>query len=199
MVEIKNIEVCGIETAMRGMRNPMNSWDKGDTKNGIVGPNDLNLAQRLTMAGNDHGKYLRMIYVSMDITAPWYWWKEFDTYKVGTVANSASSMHKILSKPITLEDFSIDDISNPLIGIFIDYLETTRKQAIATNSPTIWKHLIQMLPSSYNQLRTWTGNYAVLRNMYFSRRNHKLTEWRDFCKMIEDLPYGKELITLEGK
>jgi hypothetical protein len=177
----------------------MNSWDKGDTKNGIVGPNDLNLAQRLILAGNEHGKFARQISISMDINAPRYWWSEMDQYKVGCTTNSCSTMHTLTKKPIDVSMFSIDDQTNPLLGIYINYLENQRLKFLLTKNPEDWKHLIQMMPQSFNQLRTWTANYAVLRNIYFQRRNHKLTEWRDFCKMIEDLPYGKELITLEGK
>lgn len=194
MIDVKNIEVFNIDSAMRGMRNPMNSHGYSDTKNNIIGPNDLGLAQRLIISGPDHAKFLRMIFVSMDITAPWYWYKEHDTYKIGTTSNSASSMHKILSKPIVLEDFSIDDATNPLIGMLMSYLENQRLKSIATKNKDDWKHLIQMLPSSFNQLRTWTANYNVLRNIYFARKNHKLQEWRDFCKVIETLPYAEELI-----
>ncbi len=203
MVLIENYKSFNFLGAMVGMRNPMNSWGKNDTTENEmftkIGPNDLELAQRLINAGPEHAKFLRQIFVSMDITAPIYWWKEMDTYKTGTTANSTSTMHKLLSKEITKEDFSIDDWVNPFVQLTIDYLETTRQRAVFTKDPNVWKHLIQMLPSSYNQKRTWTANYAVLRNIYFQRKNHKLSEWTDFCEFIKIMPYAKELITLGDK
>lgn len=198
MIKVDFLEVFGFEASMRGMRNPMNSWNQGGSTNNMVGENDLDLAQRLISAGSDHAKFLRQILVIMDINAPWYWWKEMDTYKVGTTANSCSTMHKLLSKPIVLEDFSIDDTDNPFIGMTVHYLESQRQKAVATKNKDHWRHLVQMLPSSYNQLRTWSANYAVLRNIYFARKNHKLQEWQDFCKVIEQIPCGKELIGFES-
>lgn len=212
MIKIENIEVFGWEAAIRGMRNPMNSWDKSDSfefppdEDGIlwIGSNDLKLMQSLIRAGTDHSKFMRMIDVTMDITAPLYWWKEFDTYKVGTVANSCSTMHKIHSKEFTLEDFShehlfTDDEALPFLNHLISGLNFYRNKYIETKDKKYWWQIIQLLPSSYNQKRTIQLNYQVLRNIYFSRRNHKLDEWHDFCSIIEELPYGKELICLEDK
>ena len=212
MIKIENIEVFGWEAAIRGMRNPMNSWDKSDSfefppdEDGIlwIGSNDLKLMQSLIRAGTDHSKFMRMINVTMDITAPLYWWKEFDTYKVGTVANSCSTMHKIHSKEFTLEDFShehlfTDDEALPFLNHLISGLNFYRNKYIETKDKKYWWQIIQLLPSSYNQKRTIQLNYQVLRNIYFSRRNHKLDEWHDFCSIIEELPYGKELICLEDK
>ncbi len=198
MIGLSNVDVFNIDNAMRGMRNPLDSWHKNDTNNGAIGPNDLDLAQKLIKGGPEHSKFMRQIFVSMDINAPRYWWPEMDQYRINTTTNSRSLMHTLTKYPITIDMFSIDDQSNPLLGIYIAYLENQRLKFLLTKNPEDWKHLIQMMPQSFNQLRTWTANYAVLRNIYFQRRNHKLTEWRDFCKMIEDLPYGKELITLEG-
>lgn len=205
------------------MRNPMNSWDKSDSMRVNVwceemhdvecefrydiGPNDLSLMKKLVKAGSDHSKFMRMINVTCDITAPLYWWKEYDTYKVGTVANSCSTMHKIHSEPITINDFSIDDfyidddyneisLEDMFINVIAD-CELLRKKYLETKDKRYWKGLIQLLPTSYNQKRTVQLNYAVLRNMYFSRRNHKLDEWRNFCEWIETLPYS-ELITDGG-
>lgn len=212
MIEITNVEVLGWEHAIRGMRNPMNSWSKSDSELGIydeemnkllfkdfnIGDNDLNLMKRLSKAGNDHGKYLRMITVYLDVNAPLYWWKEFDTYKVGTTANSCSTMHKVHSKEFTLDDFShehLSPISMGLLKVVIGHLNEYRDAYNkGLNNKEYWWQLIQLLPSSYNQLRTVTLNYQVLKNMYHSRKNHKLNEWRDFCKWIETLPYS-ELIT----
>lgn len=211
MLKISNSEVYGWEAAIRGMRNPMNSWDKSDTEfnpviSGIganpveVGPNDLDLMKRLLNAGNDHSKFMRMITVTVDITAPLYWWKEFDTYKVGTVANSCSTMHKIQAKEFTLEDFSHEHLSNDKnagLGVLltvIDALNLNRELFISSKDKSFWHNMIQLLPSSYNQKRTVQLNYAVLRNIYHSRRNHKLDEWHTFCDFIKTLPYS-ELIT----
>lgn len=211
MLKISNLEVYGWEAAIRGMRNPMNSWDKSDTEyntviSGIganpveVGPNDLNLMKRLLNAGNDHSKFMRMITVTVDIAAPLYWWKEFDTYKVGTVANSCSTMHKIADKEFTLEDFSHEHLSNDKnagLGVLltvIDALNLNRELFISSKDKSFWHNMIQLLPSSYNQKRTVQLNYAVLRNIYHSRRNHKLDEWHTFCDFIKTLPYS-ELIT----
>lgn len=170
-----------------------------------IGPNDMNLAQRLIRAGSDEAKFMRQINVSIDITAPLYWWKEMDTYKVGTTANSTSTMHKLTSKEITINDFSFDKEileSEPIGETFQSIIKTCellRELYLKTNSKLYWRALIQLLPESYNQTRTWTANYAVLRNIYFARRNHKLDEWRDFCRWIESLPYAKELICLEER
>lgn len=211
MLKISNLEVYGWEAAIRGMRNPMNSWDKSDTEyntviSGIganpveVGPNDLNLMKRLLNAGNDHSKFMRMITVTVDIAAPLYWWKEFDTYKVGTVANSCSTMHKIADKEFTLEDFSHEHLSNDKnagLGVLltvIDALNLNRELFISSKDKSFWHNMIQLLPSSYNQKRTVQLNYAVLRNIYHSRRNHKLDEWHTFCDFIKTLSYS-ELIT----
>ena len=210
MIKVENIEVFGWESAIRGMRNPMNSWDKSDSfefppdEDGIpwIGPNDLKLMQSLIRAGTDHSKFMRMINVTMDITAPFYYWKEFSTYKIGTVANSCSTMHKIHSKEFTLDDFSyehLDGYSIDLLEQIIDRLNDNRKHYNETKDKDYWWQIIQLLPSSYNQKRTVQLNYQVLRNIYFARRNHKLEEWHDFCHMIEELPYGKEFICLEDK
>lgn len=208
MIRIENVEVYGWEAAIRGMRNPMNSWDKSDTAYNIygqvdlfenfidgvpeIGENDLDLMHKLSKAGSDHGKYLRMISVVADITAPLYWWKEYDTYKVGTVANSCSTMHKIQSRKFTLSDFSTEHLLPPAIDVLtgvIDVLNEYRKSFNKTKEKSDWWQMIQLLPSSYNQKRTVSLNYAVLKNMYGSRRNHKLDEWIDMCKWIETLPY----------
>lgn len=203
MIKIDKVNVMNFENAIRGARNPMNSWNKMDSyydenNNFVLGENDLSLATRLRKAGTaDHRKYLRQIFVSVDILAPMYWWKEYDTYKVATVANSTSTMHKIHSKPFELDDFSYDHLGNVELELFKTYvhsLETIRLQYIDTKDRELWYALIQMLPSSYNQLRTCTFNYETLINIYKSRKNHKLDEWKEFCKWIETLPYAKELI-----
>lgn len=212
MIKIEKTDVYGFESAIRGMRNPLNSWDKSDTMRTVmkykeetdiiyfVGENDLALMKKLAAAGNDHGKFMRMINVTCDIVAPLYWWKEFDTYKVGTVANSCSTMHKIAAKEFTLEDFSVEHLSyrNRLTLVdIINTLNEARLEFIETNDKSCWWQMIQLLPCSYNQRRTVQLNYAVLKNMYHARRAHKLTEWIDFCKWIETLPYAKELICFE--
>lgn len=204
MIQISKTNVSGFEAAIRGMRNPMNSWDKSDSVftdyNGMtdyIGKNDFELMMKLSKAGNDHGKFLRMINVSMDINAPLYWWKEFDTYKVGTVANSCSTMHKIHSKEFTLEDFScehLDEASMKVLEYNINVLNMNRDEFIEKKDKKYWWNMIQLLPSSYNQKRTVVLNYAVLKNMYHARKEHKLDEWRMFCRWIEQLPYA-ELIT----
>ena len=203
MIKLDKVNVMNFENAIRGARNPMNSWNKMDSyydenNNFVLGENDLSLATRLRKAGTaDHRKYLRQIFVSVDILAPMYWWKEYDTYKVSTVANSTSTMHKIHSKPFELDDFSYDHLGNVELELFKTYvhsLETIRLQYIDTKDRELWYALIQMLPSSYNQLRTCTFNYETLINIYKSRKNHKLDEWKEFCKWIETLPYAKELI-----
>lgn len=230
MIKLEKTDVFGWESAIRGMRNPMNSWDKSDSdfsdncynqeQEGectnckyfdgyghkcipYIGKNDIKLMKNLSKAGNDHAKYLRMINVTVDITAPLYWWKEFDTYKVGTVANSCSTMHKITSKPIELSDFSIDDfdigddyneiaLEDMFINVVAD-CESLRQKYLETKDKRYWKGLIQLLPTAYNQKRTVQLNYQVLKNMYFSRRNHKLNEWHDFCEWCDKLPYFKEI------
>ena len=201
MIKIENTDVIGWEHAIRGTRNPMNSWAKSDSSSELtgycVGKNDHDLMMKLRNAGTDHRKFMRMITVYTDITAPLYWWKEYDTYKVGTVANSCSTMHKIHSKEFVLDDFSHEhlfelDVLNTVIG----YLNHYRNEFLITKDKKCWWQMIQMLPSSYNQKRTVMLNYEVLANIYKSRKNHKLDEWRDFCKWIETLPYG-ELITGE--
>ena len=235
MIKIEHVETFGWEVAIRGMRNPMNSWDKSDSgwyligtpgtnkavandkhlrEKYCIGDNDLDLMKRLCNAGTDHRKFMRMITVYMDITAPLYWWKEFDTYKVGTVANSCSTMHKIADKEFTLDDFSRDHLyaeddiagmyysttaeeeftSTDVLKVIIEALNNYRKMYIATKDKKDWWQMIQLLPSSYNQRRTVMLNYEVLANIYKSRRNHKLDEWVDFCAEIERLQHS-ELIT----
>ena len=233
MIKIENVEVFGWESAIRGMRNPMNSWDKSDsgrcdcndcfhiengTEPGIecnngefgfcIGENDLKLMQSLVKAGTDHSKFMRMINVTLDITAPLYFYKEWDTYKVGTVRNSCSTMHKITAKEFTLDDFSCEHLFNDAEGETkflkefmhtIKVLNKAQKTYLKTKKKIYWWQIIQLLPSSYNQRATVQLNYAVLKNMYESRKNHKLDEWRNFCKWIETLPYAKELICNENR
>ena len=190
-----------LEGAIRGARNPLSSWSRIDSSydtdgNYILGQNDLDLAKRLCKAGSDHRKFIRQIIVSVDITAPLYWWKEFDTYKVATVANSTSTMHKLHSKPIELDDFSHDklsDESSDAFNAFIGFIEKKRQDFIASKDKKDWYDLIQLLPSSYNQKRTVTMNYENLLNMYYARRNHKLDEWHVYCDWILTLPYTKDL------
>ena len=204
MIKISNICVMNFENAIRGARNPMNSWGRMDSYydedgNYILGDNDLSLASRLAKAGSDHRKYLRQIIVSLDISAPLYWWKEFDTYKVGTVANSCSTMHKIQAKEFTREDFSCEKMSEEglkLLDSVIAFMERERIAFIETKDKAHWHNMIQTLPTSYNQLRTVTLNYEVLINIYRARRYHKLDEWKVLCAEIEKLPYAKELIML---
>ena len=252
MLKIENTEIVGWEAALRGMRNPMNSWEKSDSRSCgtcgdcdicidydncpygydylkiIVGPNDLDLMTRLRNAGTDHRKFMRMITVYLDITAPLYWWKEFDTYKVGTVANSCSTMHKIHDKEFTMDDFSHEHLICDWVGdnneaifykdppenspikcqlmftpldalrITIGVLNTNREAYLKTKNKKYWWQMIQLLPSSYNQKRTVMLNYEVLANIYKSRKNHKLDEWHTFCDWVESLPYS-ELITGEKK
>lgn len=251
MIKIENIDVYGFEAAIRGMRNPMNSWAKSDSypvyralfyedfieaqeegligkeakfkkdepcvmpdgtdyySGFIIGPNDLKLMQNLAKSGNDHGKFARMINVSMDITAPLYWWKEFDTYKIGTAANSCSTMHKIQAKEFTLDDFSHEHLcegSLNLLKEIINILNTHRyyfnnyedhKDELLIDKKTIWWQMIQLLPSSYNQKRTIQLNYQVLWSMYKARKGHKLDEWNEFCKYCEALPYFCEIFGIE--
>lgn len=207
MLKCERTSVMNIENAIRGARNPMNSWnrmDSGYNEDGeyILGPNDLDLAKRLRKAGSDHRKYVRQILVSVDITAPLYWWKEYDTYKVATVANSTSTMHKIHSKSFEMEDFSHDHMTATTLsfmGTVVDELEKIRLRYMETKSKEDWYDLIQLLPSSYNQMRTCTLNYETLINIYFARRNHKLEEWHALCRWIETLPYASELILAEDE
>ena len=231
MIKLERTSVLNFENAIRGMRNPMNSWDKSDSFyceecygglceyggwNGqecpvtddnrfVLGLNDLALAKRLVKAGSDHRKFLRQIFVSVDITAPLYWWKEMDTYKVATVANSCSTMHKIHAKEFTWEDFSHEHLmygvvsgtatsSRQMLSTLIQFLNACRKHYVETKNKNDWWQIIQLLPSSYNQLRNVTLNYETLLNQYHSRRHHKLDEWHTYCDWIETLPYAKELI-----
>lgn len=237
MIRIENNGVYGFEAAIRGMRNPMNSWDKSDSHvcacadgyldcpmvlnddepakecdpdkyNFCVGEKDFCLMKKLAAAGPDHGKFLRMITVAADITAPLYWYKEYDTYKVGTVANSCSTMHKIHAKEFTLEDFSCEHLLNhaetyngyvpiAILKSVIGALNEFRELYLKTKNKAYWWQMIQLLPSSYNQRRTVQLNYAVLKNIYHARKGHKLDEWNQFCQWIEGLPYS-ELITNNG-
>ena len=212
-MKFENTEVFNFEGAIRGMRNPMNSWHLSDSywdlDRYVIGENDMGLAQRLIRGGSEHRKFLRQIFVSVDITAPLYWWKEFDTYKIGTVANSTSTMHKITSKPITLDCFEIDDFEENLkfgcytmrtiSSVMIMGLEQLRQKYLETEDKKYWKELIRWLPESWLQTRTITMNYENLRNMYFQRKHHKLTEWtKSFIDWVESLPYAKELIMYVG-
>jgi hypothetical protein len=272
MIKLDNQCVSNFENAIRGMRNPLESWKQSDSRYGLgdcddeycasrlfdstdawmeylgygfledieseadrkqwlkaeqetgdwlwdsslldkdgpyehrfyFGPKDLKLAQSLVRAGTDEAKFMRQIFISIDITAPLYWWKEMDTYKVGTVANSTSTMHKLSSRPIEITDFSFDKDWDLDFNLAKEYIinacETLRQKYVQTKDKRYWRALIQLLPDSYNQKRTWTANYAVLRNIYFARRNHKLQEWRDFCSVIEEaLPYAQDLICYEEK
>ena len=224
MLKIENAKVVGWEEAVRGMRNPMNSWAKSDSGWGsdyfnttdydsrvyvsydgedsyFLGPNDVNLMMKLRNAGTDHRKFMRMIIVYMDIAAPLYWWKEFDTYKVGTVANSCSTMHKIAAKEFTMDDFSCEHLlptAKKNLESTIDILNGYRDQYGVDTNPEVrkkyWWQMIQLLPSSYNQLRTVMLNYEVLANIYKSRKNHKLDEWRTFCESIKAFPYSELII-----
>lgn len=244
MIKVDKIEVFNWEGAIRGMRNPLNSWDKSDSHDNyeydcypwvtepfIIGENDLALMRKLCRAGSDHRKFLRQIMVSMDITAPRYWWPEFDTYKVGTVANSTSTMHTIHKRPFVLDDFSCDclkstetlfDVTYPigemasghadedltfttetdcvsLTSDIIKALNVLRDKFNETGDKTYWRAMIQLLPQSYNQLRTVTLNYEVLLNMYHARKAHKLSEWRELCSVIETLPYFADICLTEEK
>jgi hypothetical protein len=202
MIKLDHSSVMNLENAMRGARNPLNSWARSDsyydeTGNYVLGENDLGLAKRLRKAGSDHRKYMRQIFVSVDITAPLYWWKEYDTYKVATVANSTSTMHKIHSKPFTREDFSHDHMSEEaLVALdsMIEVLERLRLRFVETKDKQAWYSMIQLLPESYEQLRTCSFNYETLVHIYFARRDHKLEEWHRFCDWILELPYARELI-----
>lgn len=213
MIKFEHTEVLGWEHAIRGMRNPLNSWEKSDSGYECIdyspsedqdiygyeiGPNDLDLMKQLRNAGTDHRKFMRMITVYVDITAPLYWWKEFDTYKIGTVANSCSTMHKIHAKEFTLEDFSTEHLYPEAIGLClkstISWLNFYRNRYLNSKDKEDWWQMIQLLPSSYNQKRTVMLNYEVLAGIYPSRKDHRLDEWREFCKWIEGLPYS-EIVT----
>lgn len=230
MLKIENTETFGWEAAIRGMRNPKNSWEKSDSgtcgdcelcvdyencpldhdgRKFLIGNDDLNLMKNLRNAGTSHRKFLRMIHVQMDVTAPLYWWKEADTYKVGTVANSCSTMHKIHAKEFTLDDFSYEHLmancdnheakiyaesAMDILARTVVTLNAYRDMFLQTSDKRYWWQLIQLLPSSYNQRRTLDMNYEVLRNIYHARRNHKLDEWHTFCEWASSLPYAKELI-----
>ena len=207
MLKVDRVYVMNMENAIRGARNPMNSWAKMDSYydeggNFVLGANDLSLATRLAKAGSDHRKFLRQIMVSMDITAPLYWWKEFDTYKVGTVANSTSTMHKIQAKEFTRDDFSMERMTGDALNMMdavIACLEAERKVFNETKDKAAWHNMIQLLPSSFNQMRTVTMNYEVLINIYYARRHHKLAEWHVLCDAIKALPYASELILVKGE
>lgn len=207
MIKIDKTSVMNLENAMRGARNPMNSWNRqvsyyDEKGNYVLGPNDLDLAKRLAKAGSDHRKFIRQIFVSVDFNAPLYWWKEFDTYKVGTVANSTSTMHKIASKPFTMDDCSHDKMNETALRSLsqvIETLEALRQAYLETKDKELWYSMIQLLPSSYNQLRTVTMNYETLVNIYHARKHHKLAEWHVVCEWIETLPYAKDLITFENE
>ena len=211
LLKVENIEVSNIKGALRGMRNPMASWDKADSiyddnDTGMflrLGNNDKQLAQKLILAGSDHRKFMRQIFFCGDITAPDYWFKELSTYKVATVENSTSTMHKLTSKSLTIDDFSWDNFGIYQLNTLehLNNLIKIYKQLNKINSTDvakqIWRELIQDLPMSFNYTRTWTADYETLRNIYFARRNHKLSEWHTFCEMIESLPLAKELIMIE--
>lgn len=203
MIKFEHTDVYGFEAAIRGCRNPMNSWHLSDStfeEFPAIGLKDFNLMMKLAEAGDDHGKYLRMINVTVDITAPLYWWKEFDTYKVGTVANSCSTMHKIHAKEFTLDDFSCEHLEPRAISLLedvTDALNIHRDNFLETKDKHEWWQMIQLLPTSYNQKRTVQLNYQVLKNMYFARKHHKLDEWHEFCDWIESLFYSS-LITGEA-
>lgn len=205
MIRLERTSVMNLENAMRGARNPLNSWERMDSGydeegNYRLGPGDLALARRLRKAGSDHRKFIRQIFVSVDITAPIYWWKEYDTYKVATVANSTSTMHKIHSKAFELEDFSHDHLTEQglrLLKGMVAELEKIRLRYVAEKKKEDWYDLIQLLPSGYNQMRTCTMNYETLVNIYHARKDHKLIEWHEFCRWAEGLPYAWELIVGE--
>ncbi len=208
MIQIERTSVMNLENAIRGARNPLNSWARMDSAydgdgNYILGANDLDLARRLAHAGSDHRKFLRQIFVSVDITAPLYWWKEFDTYKVGTVANSCSTMHKIHAKAFGREDFSHDRLDEgglAALDALIAYLEAERLRFCENKEDRqAWHNMIQLLPSSYNQMRTVSLNYENLINIYYARRNHKLAEWHTLCDWIMSLPYAADLIAVKEK
>ena len=201
MIKFDNTAVMNFENAMRGARNPLNSWARSDSSydengNFVFGPNDLDLAKRLCQAGNDHRKFIRQIFISVDITAPIYWWKEYDTYKVGTVANSTSTMHKIHSKPFELSDFSTDHMTDEALEamkLMVASLENIRLKYMDTKDKALWYSLIQLLPESYHQMRTCTMSYENAIAMYNARHNHTLAEWHTFCDWVCELPYFTDL------
>ena len=206
MLKIERSSVMNLDNAIRGARNPMNSWGKSDSyydEDGkfVLGPVDIDFGHRLAVSGSDHRKFLRQVFVSVDITAPLYWWKEFDTYKVGTVANSCSTMHKIHAKAFDRDDFSHDRLDEgglALLDATIAYLEAERQKFLANKEDRQpWHNMIQMLPSSYNQMRTVTLNYENLINIYYARRNHKLAEWHTLCDWILTLPCAREWICVK--
>ncbi|MEG0541418.1 MAG: hypothetical protein RR461_12110 [Angelakisella sp.] len=205
MLTVDKISVMNFENAIRGARNPMNSWDRMDSfydeqGNFVMGENDLSLAKRLCKAGSDHRKFMRQILVSVDITAPLYWWKEFDTYKIATVANSTSTMHKIHSQAFDLSQFSCQEMTEATakqMALLVEYLEQLRLLYLETKDKRYWLDMIQLLPASYNQMRTCTMNYETLVNIYHARKGHKLAEWHVFCDCIASLPYARTLILQE--
>ena len=207
MLKVERISVMNLENAMRGARNPLNSWARSDSyydENGqyILGENDLGLAKRLARAGSDHRKYLRQIFISVDVTAPMYWWKEYDTYKVATVANSTSTMHKIHSKEFSRDDFSLDKLDEDSVAFFdtiIAKLEELRLKYTETKDKQYWYDIIQLLPSSYNQMRTCSLNYETIINIYYAIKGHKIYEWHTFCDFIKTLPYAKDLIMIKDE
>lgn len=198
MIRIDNLETYGFKSAMRGMRNPMNSWHLNDSTDDKIGDNDMKLLQQLTKAGPDHRKVLRQMMISCNITAPLYWWKEFDTYKVGVTTNSTSTMHKLCSRPLTVHDFSFEDMNDNefIVNVVLCNLNTRirdYKEGMKQNKG-LWRSIIQLLPSAYNQTRTVTMNYEVILNMYQQRKNHKLSEWQEFCAyMYDNLVLFKDL------
>ena len=207
MISLSNAVVFGWHSAIMGMRNPMNSWSKSDSVfysdfSCKIGQNDLDLMEKLIKAGTEHRKFLRMIHVQMDIDAPLYWWKEFETYKIGTVSNSCSTMHKIAAKEFTIEDFSVEHLlaeNTVYFGKTIERLNNARNKFLETKDKKYWWQMIQLLPSSYNQLRTVDLNYEVLLNQYFQRKDHKLDEWRIYCEQIKCFPYLNDFIEVLEK
>lgn len=205
MIKIERTSVMNLDNAIRGARNAWNSWEKMDSRYDdqgkyILGENDLSLGNRLAKAGSDHRKYLRQIFISVDITAPLYWWKEFDTYKIGTVANSTSTMHKIHAKPFEIEDFSCDQMTGNTLEFMetvVAHLEKVRLKYIESKDKQDWYDLIQLLPSGYNQMRTVTMNYENAISMYYARRNHKLKEWHVLCDWIKGLPYAESFLLIK--
>lgn len=203
MIKVENVDVWGFEHAIRGMRNPMNSWNKSDShcyieeNVAILGTNDLDLMRRLYKGGSEHRKYLRQIFVSMDIVAPLYWWKEFDTYKIGTVANSCSTMHKIQAKEFVMDDFShehLSEIARGCLNCTIENLNWYRHKFLESKNKDDWWEMIQLLPSSFNQRRTVTMNYENVVTMIKQRTGHKLTEWENFCIILKELPYVRDIM-----
>ena len=207
MIKISKTSVMNMENAIRGARNPLNSWNRMDSHydedgNFILGENDRNLARRLVRAGSDHRKFIRQIFVSVDFDAPLYWWKEYDTYKIATVANSTSTMHKIAAKPFELDDFSHDHMNETALESLkatIAVLEQLRQEYLQSKDKQVWYSMIQLLPTSYHQLRTCSFNYETLVNIYHARKNHKLEEWHTVCDWIRTLPYAADLITMEDE